>query len=61
MKLRKQHSLCRKGVDIRCVNIAAVDAEIGVSQIVRDEQKNVRAIIGLADGRGVIFGVTTAC
>ena len=60
MKLRKQHPLCRKGVDIRCLNIAAVDAEIGISQIVGDEQKDVRAIIGLAYGLGVIFGVITA-
>ena len=61
MKLRKQHSLRRKGIDIRCLNIAAVDAEIGISQIVGDEQKNVGAIIGLAVGRGIISGVTTAC
>ena len=46
MKLRKQHSPCGKGVNIRCPYIAAVDPKIGISQIVRDNQKNFRAVIG---------------
>ncbi len=61
MKLREQHTLRSKCVDIRCLYVAAVDTEIGVSEIVRHEQKDIRGIISLALEPGLAGRIAARC